>query len=84
VKHRSELPLPIELVFDILEPMTIDDVALPIQVDIREIILEVVGPSGKSRRVDITKNIDESTLIALEDEILENLLGEDRDAEGSV
>lgn len=84
MKHKSELSLPIELLFDILEPMTVEGVELPFQIDIKEVLLNVVGPSGKPRKVDITRNIDESTMIMLEDEIIDSLSSESSNEEGSV
>jgi hypothetical protein len=37
------------------------------------VLLDVVGPSGKTRRIELLHSLDESTLIQLEDEIAEDL-----------
>jgi hypothetical protein len=46
---------------------------LPEQVEITSVLLDVVGPSGKVRRIELLHSLDESTLIQLEDEIAEDL-----------
>lgn len=70
MKHSAEITLPVELIFDVLEPMQIGDSVLPAQIDIREVLLEVTGPAGKSRKVDITKGISEGQILLWEDEII--------------
>lgn len=42
---------------------------LPEQIEITSVLLDVVGPSGKTRRIELLHSLDEGTLIALEDEI---------------
>jgi len=66
------MTLPVELTFDVLEPMQIDDVTLPMQLDITRVLLTVVGPGGKPRQVDITKTLSEEQMFLLEDDIVEN------------
>jgi hypothetical protein len=72
MKHKTEMTLPVELTFDVLEPMQIDDVTLPMQLDITRVLLTVVGPGGKPRQVDITKTLSEEQMFLLEDDIVEN------------
>lgn len=69
MKHYAEITLPVEIVFDLLDPLEIEGGMLPSQVDIREVLLEITGPAGKARKVDITKGIAESQLMLWEDEI---------------
>lgn len=71
MKHNAEITLPVELVFDVLPPMVVEGMELPAQIDIREVLLEVTGPAGKPRKVDITKGIPEQQIMLWEDEILE-------------
>ncbi len=73
MKHNAEINLPVELIFDVLPPMVVEGMEIPAQIDIREVLLEVTGPAGKPRKVDITKGIPEEQLMLWEDEILESL-----------
>jgi hypothetical protein len=70
------MTLPVELTFDVLEPLQVDDVTLPMQLDITKVVLTVVGPGGKPRQVDITKTLSEEELFLLEDDIVENYTSE--------
>lgn len=74
MKHNAELTLPVELTFDILAPMEVDGMMLPAQIDIREVLVEVTGPSGKSRKIDITKGVSEEQILLWEDEIIDSLV----------
>jgi len=78
MKHQTQMTLPVELTFDVLEPMQVDDITLPMQLDITKVLLTVVGPGGKPRQVDITKTLSEEQLFLLEDDIVENYTSEDR------
>lgn len=73
MKHNAEINLPVELIFDVLPPMVVEGMEIPAQIDIREVLLEVTGPAGKPRKVDITKGIPEEQIMLWEDEILESL-----------
>ena len=72
MKHNAEINLPVELIFDVLPPMVVEGMELPAQIDIREVLLEVTGPAGKPRKVDITKGIPEEQILLWEDEIVES------------
>lgn len=72
MKHQTQMTLPVELTFDVLEPLQVEDVTLPMQLDITKVVLTVVGPGGKPRQVDITKTLSEEQLFLLEDDIVEN------------
>jgi len=78
MKHQTQMTLPVELTFDVLEPMQVDDITLPMQLDITKVLLTVVGPGGKPRQVDITKTLSEEQLFLLEDDIVENYTSENR------
>ena len=73
MKHQTELTLPVELIFEILPEMMVEDTYLPEQIDITKVLLTITGPSGKPRQVDITNSITEDQMLAFEDEIAENL-----------
>lgn len=77
MKHNAEINLPVELIFDVLPPMVVEGMEIPAQIDIREVLLEVTGPAGKPRKVDITRGIPEEQMLLWEDEILESYDGED-------
>lgn len=72
MKHNAEITLPVELIFDVLPPMVVEGMEIPAQIDIREVLLEVTGPAGKPRKVDITKGIPEEQILLWEDEIMES------------
>lgn len=72
MKHNAEINLPVELIFDVLPPMMVEGMEIPAQIDIREVLLEVTGPAGKPRKVDITKGIPEEQILLWEDEIMES------------
>lgn len=78
MKHQTQMTLPVELTFDVLEPLQVEDVTLPMQLDITKVVLTVVGPGGKPRQVDITKTLSEEQLFLLEDDIVENYTSENR------
>lgn len=72
MKFQAELTLPVELIFDVLEPMQVEDTVLPAQLDITKVLLTIVGPSGKPRQVDITKTISEEQIMLWEDNIIDS------------
>ena len=72
MKHKTEMTLPVELTFEVLEAMQVEDMVIPAQLDITKVILTVIGPGGKPRQVDITKTLSEEQLFLLEDDIVEN------------
>jgi hypothetical protein len=66
------MALPVELTFEVLPAMQVEDTELPALLDITKVLLTVKGPSGKPRQVDITKTLTEEQVMLLEDEIMEN------------
>jgi hypothetical protein len=52
--------------------MQVGDMVIPAQIDIREVLLEITGPAGKPRKVDITKGIPEEQILLWEDEIIDS------------
>jgi hypothetical protein len=66
------MTFPVELTFEVLPSMLVEDTELPEQLDITRILLTITGPSGKPRQVDITKSFSEEQMMLFEDEIMEN------------
>ena len=72
MKYKTEMTFPVELTFEVLPAMRVEDTELPAQLDITRILLTITGPSGKPRQVDITKSFSEEQMMLFEDEIMEN------------
>lgn len=72
MKYQTEMTFPVELTFEILPAMLVEDTELPAQLDITKVLLTIVGPGGKPRQVDITKTLTEAQVMLFEDEIAEN------------
>ncbi len=72
MKHKTELSLPVELIFDVLEPMQVGDVVIPAQLDITKVLMTITGPGGKPRQVDITNTLTEEQIMFFEDEIVDS------------
>ena len=70
--YLTEMAFPVELTFEVLPAMQVEDTELPALLDITKVLLTVKGPSGKPRQVDITKTLTEEQIMLLEDEIMEN------------
>ncbi|MFY7871143.1 MAG: hypothetical protein ACOVQL_02045 [Limnohabitans sp.] len=74
------MTFPVELTFEVLLPMLVEDVELPAQIDITKALLTIVGPGGKPRQVDILKTFSEDQIMLWEDQIIDSLY-EDADEE---
>jgi hypothetical protein len=72
MKYKTELNLPVELIFDVLDHMQVGDAVIPAQLDITKVLLTIVGPSGKPRQVDITNTIGEEQIMLWEDNIVDS------------
>jgi hypothetical protein len=66
------MTFPVDLTFEVLPTMLVEDTELPALLDITKILLTITGPSGKPRQVDITKSFSEEQIMLFEDEIAEN------------
>lgn len=73
MKQHAEISLPVELVFEVMPAVTVGRAELPAYVDIQDVLLKVIGPSGRPRRISILKSISESQLMLWEDEIEDSL-----------
>ena len=77
MKYQAEMSFPVELTFEVLAAMRVEDTELPAQLDITKVVLTITGPSGKPRQIDITKTLTEEQVMLFEDEIAENYRDED-------
>ena len=72
MKYQTQMTFPVELTFEVLPALIVEEAELPTQLDITKILLTITGPSGKPRQVDITKSFSEEQMMLFEDEIMEN------------
>lgn len=70
------MTFPVELTFEFLPPLMVEDVELPAQVDITKALLTIVGPGGKPRQVDILKTFSEDQIMLWEDQIVDSYFEE--------
>jgi len=71
-KHPTTVTLPVELTFDILPPLEVEERVFPAMLDIVKIMVTIVGPNGKPRTINITNTFSEEEIMMLEDDIIEN------------
>ena len=71
-KHQTTVTPPVELIFDVLPPLEVEDRVFPPMLDITKIMVTIVGPNGKPRTIDITNTFSEEEIMMLEDDIMEN------------
>ena len=71
MKHQVQMTFPVELTFEVLPQMLVEDVELPAQIDITKALLTIVGPGGKPRQVDILKTFSEDQIMLWEDQIID-------------
>ena len=77
MKHQVQMTFPVELTFEMLPPLMVEGVELPVQMDITKALLTIVGPSGKPRQVDILKTFSEDQIMLWEDQILDSYFEDD-------
>jgi hypothetical protein len=77
MKYQTQMTFPVELTFEMLPPLMVEDVELPVQMDITKALLTIVGPSGKPRQVDILKTFSEDQIMLWEDQILDSYFEDD-------
>jgi hypothetical protein len=66
------MTFPVELIFEMLPPLMVEDVELPAQLDITRALLTIVGPGGKPRQVDILNTFSEDQIMLWEDQIVDS------------
>jgi hypothetical protein len=69
--YKSNVQLPVNIIFDVLPPMEVNGSWLPEQVDIKSIYLEADSIRSKNGRgrIDITRAFSPEDIINFEDEI---------------
>jgi hypothetical protein len=77
MKYQTQMTFPVELTFEMLPPLMVEGVELPVQMDITKALLTIVGPSGKPRQVDILKTFSEDQIMLWEDQILDSYFEDD-------
>ena len=77
MKYQTQMTFPVELTFEMLPPLVVEGVELPVQMDITKALLTIVGPSGKPRQVDILKTFSEDQIMLWEDQILDSYFEDD-------
>ena len=77
MKYQTQMTFPVELTFEMLPPLMVEGVELPVQMDITKALLTIVGPSGKPRQVDILKTFGEDQIMLWEDQILDSYFEDD-------
>ncbi len=71
-KHQMTVSLPVELIFEVLPSLEVEDRVLPPMLDITKVMVTIVGPNGKPRTIDITNTFSEDEIMMMEDDIMEN------------
>ncbi len=64
--------LPVELIFEVLPSLEVEDRVFPPMLDITKVMVTIVGPNGKPRTIDITNTFSEDEIMMMEDDIMEN------------
>lgn len=74
-KQKTKLPLtlPVEISYELLPATYEQGMYFPTAIDIQEILVETLTANGKSRKINILSALKEDAIIALEDEILDEL-----------
>lgn len=72
-QQELQLTIPVNVSFELLPRMLVDGALLPEQIDILQVTVEIPDSQGKIRRVNLLPALDESTIMLLEDELLDGL-----------
>lgn len=70
-KHKTQITLDIEVVYEELEPLSVGSQWLPAMVDIKKVYVFFKHPNGRTHRIRITEALTEEQKLLLEDEILD-------------
>jgi hypothetical protein len=76
MKHLTQINLDVVITYEILDPIQVDDYILPPMIELESAFVELEKEDGKKARVNVLKVLSESQRMLLEDEIIEDLLGE--------
>jgi hypothetical protein len=76
MKHQTQISLDVAITYDVLEPIQVADYVLPPMIELTSAYVSLEKPDGKVARVNILKVLSESQRMLIEDDIIEELVGE--------
>jgi hypothetical protein len=76
MKHQTQISLDVDITYDVLEPIQVADYVLPPMIELTSAYVSLEKPDGKVARVNILKVLSESQRMLIEDDIIEELVGE--------
>lgn len=76
MKHQTQISLDVDITYDVLEPIQVEDYVLPPMIELTSAYVSLEKPDGKVARVNILKVLSESQRMLIEDDIIEELIGE--------
>jgi hypothetical protein len=76
MKHQTQISLDVDITYEVLDPIVGDGYMLPPMVELIAAYATLEKPDGRISRVNILKVLSESQRMLLEDEIIEELVGE--------
>jgi hypothetical protein len=76
MKHQTQISLDVDITYDVLEPIQVADHVLPPMIELTSAYVSLEKPDGKVARVNILKVLSESQRMLIEDDIIEELVGE--------
>jgi hypothetical protein len=76
MKHQTQISLDVAITYDVLDPIQVADYVLPPMIELTSAYVSLEKPDGKVARVNILKVLSESQRMLIEDDIIEELVGE--------
>ena len=76
MKHQTQISLDVDITYDVLETIQVADYVLPPMIELTSAYVSLEKPDGKVARVNILKVLSESQRMLIEDDIIEELVGE--------
>jgi hypothetical protein len=76
MKHQTQISLDVAITYDVLDPIQVADYVLPPMIELTSAYVSLEKPDGKVARVNILKILSESQRMLIEDDIIEELVGE--------
>jgi hypothetical protein len=76
MKHQTQISLDVDITYDVLDPIQVGDYVLPPMIELTSAYVSLEKPDGKVARVNILKVLSESQRMLIEDDIIEELVGE--------
>ena len=76
MKHQTQINLDVDITYEILDPIQVEDRILPPMIELTSAYASLEKPDGKVSRVNLLKVLSESQRMLIEDDIIEELVGE--------